>query len=183
MFPLGKTGGLIEAGVIFGVEGTENPGFRWVKPAASLKLRFLPSNPILPRSCFRWVKPAASLKRGPARRLRPSPNGFPLGKTGGLIEALNAWTPTANSSIRFRWVKPAASLKRDCLLFGIGLDLRFRWVKPAASLKLARDIQQLLRLVFPLGKTGGLIEAWIPGSGAGALYEFPLGKTGGLIEA
>ena len=37
--------------------------------------------------------------------------------------------------------------------------------------------------MFPLGKTGGLIEAnGVPG-GPGAADRFPLGKTGGLIEA
>ena len=38
--------------------------------------------------------------------------------------------------------------------------------------------------VFPLGKTGGLIEATAFLRSAGTEYEsFPLGKTGGLIEA
>ena len=37
---------------------------------------------------FRWVKPAASLKRGTAGSfLGELAGGFPLGKTGGLIEA------------------------------------------------------------------------------------------------
>ena len=62
---------------------------------------------------FRWVKPAASLKppscsRACARRSVM----FPLGKTGGLIEAL---TPVERRAARprgFRWVKPAASLKQ-----------------------------------------------------------------------
>ena len=41
---------------------------------------------------------------------------FPLGKTGGLIEAARPparWT----SSTRFRWVKPAASLKQGSIYF------------------------------------------------------------------
>ena len=62
----------------------------------------------------------------------------------------------------------------------------FRWVKPAASLKhlvfeLIGDARQT---GFPLGKTGGLIEAVqrlvIVARGHRV---FPLGKTGGLIEA
>ena len=64
-------------------------GFRWVKPAASLKLG-IPAveTPNRPAS-FRWVKPAASLKRewGQARIARGRPG--------------------------FRWVKPAASLKPE----------------------------------------------------------------------
>ena len=38
-------------------------------------------------------------------------------------------------------------------------------------------------LAFPLGKTGGLIEAPCPTNNRNWQYEFPLGKTGGLIEA
>ena len=37
--------------------------------------------------------------------------------------------------------------------------------------------------VFPLGKTGGLIEAYMALFGATDVSSFPLGKTGGLIEA
>ena len=61
----------------------------------------------------------------------------------------------------------------------------FRWVKPAASLKPV----VLLALaagavsVFPLGKTGGLIEAMSALGVVTSGYRFPLGKTGGLIEA
>ena len=41
-----------------------------------------------------------------------------------------------------------------------------------------------LDLKFPLGKTGGLIEAVLPGAARnGTPASFPLGKTGGLIEA
>ena len=36
---------------------------------------------------------------------------------------------------------------------------------------------------FPLGKTGGLIEALIGDLVLRRLGPFPLGKTGGLIEA
>ena len=39
-------------------------------------------------------------------------------------------------------------------------------------------------LTFPLGKTGGLIEAAASGyEYGGRRAQFPLGKTGGLIEA
>ena len=43
-----------------------------------------------------------------------APGPFPLGKTGGLIEAISTWTDTdcAGRRTSFRWVKPAASLKR-----------------------------------------------------------------------
>ena len=61
--------------------------FRWVKPAASLKLAATSVEPLPMNGCFRWVKPAASLKRVRVRR-----NG-------------------TRRSIGFRWVKPAASLK------------------------------------------------------------------------
>ena len=37
---------------------------------------------------------------------------FPLGKTGGLIEALLPWRGERCGAGGFRWVKPAASLKR-----------------------------------------------------------------------
>ena len=60
-FPLGKTGGLIEAPV--------------VRIALAKALG------------FRWVKPAASLKHSLFSGLRVPTQKFPLGKTGGLIEA------------------------------------------------------------------------------------------------
>ena len=63
VFPLGKTGGLIEA--------VEN-----INPVPDDLVR-----------CFRWVKPAASLKREQGSELVPWYRAFPLGKTGGLIEA------------------------------------------------------------------------------------------------
>ena len=44
--------------------------------------------------------------------------GFPLGKTGGLIEA-GAMLATISGTTCFRWVKPAASLKHRGL-FGHG---------------------------------------------------------------
>ena len=46
------------------------------------------------------------------------------------------------------------------------------------------DLAHMADLRFPLGKTGGLIEASDP-SVALHVYtlQFPLGKTGGLIEA
>ena len=42
-------------------DGTSGGGFRWVKPAASLK-RVCAATLIHYYECFRWVKPAASLK-------------------------------------------------------------------------------------------------------------------------
>ena len=88
---------------------------------------------------------------------------FPLGKTGGLIEAgTKGWERAHPSRPRFRWVKPAASLKRVRANRGT----------------------VAVRQGFPLGKTGGLIEAR---NGSAVLpcrhAWFPLGKTGGLIEA
>ena len=64
--------------------------------------------------------------------------GFPLGKTGGLIEAPRRAFRRSAGTGSFRWVKPAASLKHD-------LSLR----------------QVALFHQFPLGKTGGLIEAFV----------------------
>ena len=88
--------------------------------------------------------------------------GFPLGKTGGLIEA--------------RWARKTTTSPRL---------VRFRWVKPAASLKPVRQRDLVLGLrAFPLGKTGGLIEAsGQRGTRCARVVAFPLGKTGGLIEA
>ena len=62
---------------------------------------------------------------------------FPLGKTGGLIEAY--WTAGKSTAGygSFRWVKPAASLKHQKACPAQSKHgTRFRWVKPAASLKL-----------------------------------------------
>ena len=72
---------------------------------------------------FRWVKPAASLKHGKWRLANDDINGtFPLGKTGGLIEALARWRCRWTRWC-FRWVKPAASLKPGAAdvatLFGV----------------------------------------------------------------
>ena len=64
--------------------------------------------------------------------------------------------------------------------------LSFRWVKPAASLKrrIADWRRTATRKGFPLGKTGGLIEAPLHSSQWWMVPQwFPLGKTGGLIEA
>ena len=88
--------------------------------------------------------------------------GFPLGKTGGLIEAQRSPLHSSRWAGCFRWVKPAASLKpHSCIVMARSVCTRFRWVKPAASLK---QIDLQVRRVglprpFPLGKTGGLIEA------------------------
>ena len=62
-FPLGKTGGLIEATRTPMVNRLGGCGFRWVKPAASLKPEERPANTSESEFGFRWVKPAASLKR------------------------------------------------------------------------------------------------------------------------
>ena len=86
----------------------------------------------------------------------------------------------------FRWVKPAASLKHLAVAkVTPPRDAGFRWVKPAASLKLGcRLVGRNVLLGFPLGKTGGLIEARVVRVGLVArVNAFPLGKTGGLIEA
>ena len=141
-FPLGKTGGLIEAPVAGVIVQSRVIRFRWVKPAASLK-PVISGGPAAAASGFRWVKPAASLKR--RDRLVPpytssSAHAFPLGKTGGLIEARRIVTvqPSGIAVGRFRWVKPAASLK-----------------PPAPSCRVCPAPSGW----FPLGKTGGLIEA------------------------
>ena len=86
---------------------------------------------------------------------------FPLGKTGGLIEAGQYALTRGLTRGRFRWVKPAASLKRQ-----------------------RRDQRHVGKVQFPLGKTGGLIEAraWLTRAYRRDT-KFPLGKTGGLIEA
>ena len=160
-FPLGKTGGLIEAQAACGERVGVRRGFRWVKPAASLKprLRRRPSRTARPSfrwvkpaaslkllrqyrtvfifvPSFRWVKPAASLKLNQIRstmapygkfplgktgglieaprhqvRQRHHRHGFPLGKTGGLIEARRSARLACRGPPCFRWVKPAASLK------------------------------------------------------------------------
>ena len=95
-------------------------------------------------------------------RLSISRRVFPLGKTGGLIEALSTAHSSHSIMGSFRWVKPAASLKR--IWGGTGAPLGVR--------------------VFPLGKTGGLIEAVAkPDLSVQFSRRFPLGKTGGLIEA
>ena len=60
---------------------------------------------------------------------------FPLGKTGGLIEASVARRGCRRASTRFRWVKPAASLKPHLPIGALHVVQGFRWVKPAASLK------------------------------------------------
>ena len=110
-FPLGKTGGLIEAPSDPFVPATPLARFRWVKPAASLK-RGNSGYSYVPLPCFRWVKPAASLKRHRA-------NQYPRLEHRG-----------------FRWVKPAASLKPPNYLNIVQkYTVSFRWVKPAASLK------------------------------------------------
>ena len=53
---------------------------------------------------------AVDTRRDPPCRSRR----FPLGKTGGLIEAVPARASEAAPWRGFRWVKPAASLKQLC---------------------------------------------------------------------
>ena len=61
---------------------------------------------------------------------------FPLGKTGGLIEADGSHHRAIDDALSFRWVKPAASLKRHAFARASSINAWcFRWVKPAASLK------------------------------------------------
>ena len=60
---------------------------------------------------------------------------FPLGKTGGLIEASGRACGLPATVHGFRWVKPAASLKRYLGDWTLTYMYGFRWVKPAASLK------------------------------------------------
>ena len=64
LFPLGKTGGLIEALYVSNNNRHDLPRFRWVKPAASLKLARTTHRRVGASTGFRWVKPAASLKQG-----------------------------------------------------------------------------------------------------------------------
>ena len=90
-------------------------GFRWVKPAASLKRNDVLHLASYKQVSFRWVKPAASLKLDQAQQLDflGVRVGFPLGKTGGLIEAVIFLNKSINTNQSFRWVKPAASLKLE----------------------------------------------------------------------
>ena len=51
---------------------------------------------------------------------RPLHRRFPLGKTGGLIEALAPSVDPLLALAGFRWVKPAASLKqKDQVALGL----------------------------------------------------------------
>ena len=109
---------------------------------------------------------------------------FPLGKTGGLIEA----HPVAVDRRRgpgFRWVKPAASLKRYMPVYATAAEARFPLGKTGGLIEaiagLAEGLEAWVR--FPLGKTGGLIEAQASRRPSSPASRFPLGKTGGLIEA
>ena len=81
---------------------TRDSGFRWVKPAASLKRAQTGTTGVTPDPCFRWVKPAASLKPGTLASAKAAAlRKFPLGKTGGLIEARRGsrwWSPPCRVS-------------------------------------------------------------------------------------
>ena len=84
-FPLGKTGGLIEA--LTGRNLSHGQlGFPLGKTGGLIEASCVTSQRTPTRS-FRWVKPAASLKRQQETAARASGRAFPLGKTGGLIEA------------------------------------------------------------------------------------------------
>ena len=89
-----------------------------------------------------------------------APGPFPLGKTGGLIEA---------------------RIPRRRLL----ANRVFPLGKTGGLIEASGDVRASCqpRTRFPLGKTGGLIEACRPLRQLRAPRAFPLGKTGGLIEA
>ena len=162
LFPLGKTGGLIEAVLPPGGISAPYPGFRWVKPAASLKR--VRAGRVDRRICglFPLGKTGGLIEaRRAARRVPTSTDVFPLGKTGGLIEALDRDLQAGEAFYGFRWVKPAASLKHGHPADDLSTpEGSFRWVKPAASLKQRHEVElHEALLLFPLGKTGGLIEA------------------------
>ena len=110
-FPLGKTGGLIEAGI--GSAGGVSGGcFRWVKPAASLKQ----DDGEAIRHVKRWFplgKTGGLIEAQGTERREAEAQAFPLGKTGGLIEAPERGEGVTAGKACFRWVKPAASLKLD----------------------------------------------------------------------
>ena len=111
LFPLGKTGGLIEAPNAMNAPSSYPPCFRWVKPAASLK-RTIAGSSMLPVSTgFPLGKTGGLIEAWSARQSRPRLSGFPLGKTGGLIEAAYRGAVRVSRAGGFRWVKPAASLK------------------------------------------------------------------------
>ena len=87
---------------------------------------------------------------------------FPLGKTGGLIEALLHSTTFIRVSCMFPLGKTGGLIEARTRQSRRTPRLRrFRWVKPAASLKQADTVARCpaARHEFPLGKTGGLIEA------------------------
>ena len=67
-----------------------------------------------------------------------SPTVFPLGKTGGLIEAIRSALATVSTARCFRWVKTGGLIEARITLLNVSVRdvVRFRWVKPAASLKL-----------------------------------------------
>ena len=111
---------------------------------------------------------------------------FPLGKTGGLIEAPRHSGSAAVRYSLFPLGKTGGLIEALTAPVRAGVPLRsFRWVKPAASLKRRRAAAwRSCYQPFPLGKTGGLIEApCCRRCSGGTTHGFPLGKTGGLIEA
>ena len=87
------------------------------------------------RACFRWVKPAASLKR--LLRAAGAPqHAFPLGKTGGLIEAQRSTLASYTNPSQFPLGKTGGLIEARVIF-----------------------VQHRKHIKFPLGKTGGLIEA------------------------
>ena len=91
-FPLGKTGGLIEAESSRATTGSimEQRAFPLGKTGGLIE------------AAAHLILPSGEVHRAK----------FPLGKTGGLIEASSPRGTPLASPICFRWVKPAASLKR-----------------------------------------------------------------------
>ena len=64
MFPLGKTGGLIEAARLAGMVNGILAVFPLGKTGGLIEARYGEPLPDLGPPGFRWVKPAASLKHG-----------------------------------------------------------------------------------------------------------------------
>ena len=110
---------------------------------------------------------------------------FPLGKTGGLIEAPRLAALVVAGLTEFPLGKTGGLIEASRCATDAVPNASFRWVKPAASLKPpAPPPAAARRCVFPLGKTGGLIEATARRAAHRESQPwFPLGKTGGLIEA
>ena len=135
-FPLGKTGGLIEAGTYSRYLAIKTPWFPLGKTGGLIEAGYGLSAIPSAMTKFPLGKTGGLIEASRTTLMAGILARFPLGKTGGLIEASGrTWRPPARCW-RFRWVKPAASLKRPVLPAVVRLyRLCFRWVKPAASLK------------------------------------------------